>query len=150
MKPLTRMNEVAVPNFDQYSQNRSLSLHKLLSKFFRKIALKSGKIVGSQWSFFLACGFVLLWFISGPLFDFSNTWQLVINTSTTIITFLMVFLLQNTQNRDTKALHLKLDELIFVHKKARNALLEAEDMLDDEEMKRESDGFRHKRENSDY
>ena len=121
-----------------------------LSKIFRKIAQKAGKIVGSPWSFVIACAFVFVWFLTGPIFHYSNTWQLVINTTTTIVTFIMVFLLQNTQNRDTKALHLKLDELIYVHKQARNLLLEAEDLLDDEEMAQESRDFRQKRESSAY
>lgn len=121
-----------------------------LSKLFRKIAQKAGRIVGSPWSFVIACAFVLLWFLTGPLFHYSNTWQLVINTTTTIVTFIMVFLLQNTQNRDTKALHLKLDELIYVHKHARNLLMEAEELLDDEEMEQESRDFRQKRESSAY
>jgi low affinity Fe/Cu permease len=86
-----------------------------------------------------------VWFLSGPYFQYSDTWQLVVNTSTTIVTFLMVFLLQNTQNRDTKAVHLKLDELIFVNKEARNLLLDAEDEMEDDEMKREEEEFRNKR-----
>jgi len=86
-----------------------------------------------------------VWFLSGPLFGYSNTWQLVINTTTTIVTFLMVFLLQNTQNRDTKAVHLKLDELIAVNKDARNLLLDAEDEMDDEEMEEVDRAFRESR-----
>ncbi len=117
-----------------------------LTKIFRKIAHRTGKIVGSPWSFVLACLFIILWLVTGPIFHFSDTWQLVVNTSTTIVTFLMVFLLQNTQNRDQKALHLKLDELIYVNKHARNRLMEAEELLDDDEMKRESDDFKYKRE----
>lgn len=146
LKPLAS----AISHTEKVNKNHPLTIRQILTKVFRKIAQRSGKIVGSPWCFCFACIFVTLWLFSGPLFGFSDTWQLVINTSTTIITFLMVFLLQHTQNRDTKALHLKLDELIYVHKKARNTLLEAEDMLDDEEMQRESDGFRHKRECSEY
>src|ERR1051326_967136 len=96
---------------------------------------------GAQWTSvqcgrptaFIAAGmFIVAWAVTGPLFAFSDTWQLVINTGTTIITFLMVFLIQNTQNRDMAALHLKLDELIRVNESARNRLLTLEDMTDDE------------------
>lgn len=125
-----------------------LNKRQRLTKIFRMIAHRTGKIVGSPWSFVLACLFIILWLASGPVFQFSDTWQLVVNTSTTIVTFLMVFLLQNTQNRDQKALHLKLDELIYVHKQARNRLMEAEELLDDEQMKHESDGLKYKREHS--
>ena len=75
---------------------------------------------------------IIAWLLSGPIFDFSDTWQLVINTTTTIITFCMVFLIQNTQNRDSKAMHLKLDELIKVSKAARNKLIEIEEDTDEE------------------
>src|ERR1051326_931442 len=82
---------------------------------------------------FIAAGmFIVAWAVTGPLFAFSDTWQLVINTGTTIITFLMVFLIQSTQNRDMAALHLKLDELIRVNKAARNRMLALEDMTEDE------------------
>ena len=120
----------------------------ILTKIFRKLAQKAGKILGSPWSFVFACSFVFIWILSGPLFNYSNTWQLVINTTTTIVTFLMIFLLQNTQNRDTKALHLKLDELIYVHRSARNIFLEAEEELDDDEIRQESESFKMKRQNS--
>jgi low affinity Fe/Cu permease len=78
---------------------------------------------------------VLVWAVSGPIFGFSDSWQLVINTGTTIVTFLMVFLIQNTQNRDSQSLHLKLDELIRVTKGAHNRLLDLEE-LDDEQLER--------------
>lgn len=96
-------------------------------------------IMGSPWAFILAAVLILAWIISGPFFDFSDTWQLVINTATTIITFLMVFLIQNTQNRDTRAIHLKLDELISAVELARNSMLAVEDMPDEmiDELKEE-------------
>lgn len=84
---------------------------------------------------FLAVAVVLVWALTGPVFGWSDTWQLVINTGTTIITFLMVFLIQSTQSRDTRALHLKLDELIRVNKEARNTLVNLEDMSEAEIQK---------------
>ena len=88
--------------------------------------------VGSPGAFLLAITVLVAWAVTGPLFGFSDTWQLVINTGTTIVTFLMVFLIQNTQNRDAKAMHLKLDELIRATRGARNALVDLEDLSDDE------------------
>jgi low affinity Fe/Cu permease len=87
---------------------------------------------GSTVAFSLALGTILSWAVLGPVFGFSDTWQLVINTGTTIVTFLMVFLIQNTQNRDSAALHLKLDELIRVNETARNKLLDLEDLTEAE------------------
>jgi low affinity Fe/Cu permease len=103
-----------------------------MQEIFRRLAHKSATLMGSSLSFMAALGLILAWLLSGPLFHFSDTWQLVINTSTTIITFLMVFLIQNTQNRDSHALHLKLDELIRSNKQARNRLLALEDLSDAE------------------
>src|SRR5437868_7204177 len=88
--------------------------------------------MGSPWSFIAAALVIIVWGATGPLFHFSDTWQLVINTATTIITFLMVFLIQNTQNRDTKALHLKLDELLRGVAGARTSLVSLESLSDEE------------------
>jgi len=99
---------------------------------FHRIARRSALIVGSPASFVVAVLLVLLWLLMGPMFQFSNSWQLIINTTTTIITFLMVVLIQNTQNRDTQAVHLKLDELIRGVKGARNALIDLENSSDQE------------------
>lgn len=100
----------------------------------------SSNLVGSHWAFFVALVVIIAWAISGPLFGFSDTWQLVINTGTTIVTFLMVFLIQSTQNRDAKAIHLKLDELIRAVRGARDDLVLIENMSEDE-LKRLADEF---------
>ncbi|PYK84426.1 MAG: hypothetical protein DME28_07620 [Verrucomicrobia bacterium] len=94
-------------------------------------------MLGSAWAFAGAMLVILVWLLTGPTFHFSDTWQLIINTGTTIVTFLMVFLIQNTQNRDAKAMHLKLDEIIRALKKARNELVDLEDLSDEELTKLE-------------
>ncbi len=97
-------------------------------------------MVGSVWAFFLALFVVLAWLATGPMFGFSDTWQLVINTGTTIVTFIMVFLIQSTQNRDAKVLQLKLDEVIRAIHGARNSLVDLEE-LSEEELQRVADEF---------
>ena len=99
---------------------------------FRKFAHRASDLMGSPWAFLVAVATVIAWAATGPVFDYSDSWQLVINTGTTIVTFLMVFLIQNTQNRDAKAMHLKLDELLRAVKGARTSLVNLEDWTDDE------------------
>jgi low affinity Fe/Cu permease len=103
-----------------------------IREWFRRFACSTSDVVGSPWSFFLAIVVIVVWAGTGPAMRYSDTWQLIINTGTTILTFLMVFLIQNTQNRDAKAIHLKLDELIRAVDGARTRLVRLEDMTDEE------------------
>lgn len=105
-------------------------------KLFTRLASMASTAAGRPAAFILAASVVVVWGITGPLFGYSDTWQLVINTGTTIITFLMVFLIQNAQNRDTKALQIKIDEILYSIKDAHNALLDLEEMEDDDLEKR--------------
>lgn len=111
---------------------------------FRVFAHRSSVMLGSAWAFSGAVLVILVWILTGPTFHFSDTWQLIINTATTVITFLMVFLIQNTQNRDAKAMHLKLDELIRAVKGARNQLVDLEE-LSDEDLKKLEQQFQRLR-----
>jgi len=99
---------------------------------FGKAAARASVVVGSIWAFVFAVTLVIIWGLLGPHFHYSDTWQLVINTGTTIVTFLMVFLIQNTQNRDARALHLKLDELIRSVHAAHNDMIDIEKLSDEE------------------
>ena len=98
---------------------------------FRHVSRAVSTAIGTPTAFVIACLFVIGWALTGPLFHFSDTWQLVINTATTVITFLVVFLIQNTQNHDAKAIHLKLDELIRAVQEARTSLVDLEDLPDE-------------------
>src|SRR5260370_27981977 len=103
-----------------------------MKNLFRKFAQAASQAVGSSWAFILAVLIILVWGLAGPMFHYSDTWQLTVKTGTTIITFLMVFLIQNTQNRDATAIHLKLDELIRGVKGARTGMVALEDLNDEQ------------------
>ena len=107
---------------------------------FTRCAKATSRAAGRPWAFIVACALIVVWLVSGPYFRYSDTWQLVINTSTTIITFLMVFLIQSTQNRDAEALQVKLDELLRVTVGAHNALLDLEE-LEEHELERIRSGY---------
>jgi len=111
-----------------------------LSAMFGRWSRAAARVVGHPGAFLAALAFVIAWAVAGPLFGFSEAWQLVINTTTTILTFLMIFLLQNSQNRDTDALQLKLDEVIRALEGARNSMLSVEE-LDDEQRARLRESF---------
>ncbi len=112
---------------------------------FHRFSQGSARVLGSAWAFVIAIVVIVVWAVTGPIFHFSDTWQLVINTGTTIVTFLMVFVIQNTQNRDARALHLKLDELLRAITEARTGLVDLED-LSEEEIDRLEKEFKRVRE----
>ena len=114
--------------------------YSYMQELFRKFSHTISYLVGTPWAFIIAITIIIMWSITGPLFGFSDTWQLVINTGTTIVTFLMVFLIQNTQNRESRATQLKLDELIRTIKGARNTMIELENM-DDESLDKFAEEF---------
>lgn len=103
-----------------------------MEKAFIRFATRTAKVAGRPWTFLACLGVVIIWAASGPLFEFSEGWQLFINTGTTIVTFLMVFLIQNTQNRDAAAMHAKLDELVYATTKAENRFVGIEHLTDRE------------------
>ena len=111
---------------EEIRQTHSLDL------IFSRFASKTARIIGNPMVFLCALVIVIVWAACGPVFRYSDTWQLVINTGTTVITFLVVFLIQNTQNRDAKALHLKIDELIRSHMPAHNEMIDIENLSDAE------------------
>ncbi len=113
-------------------QEKSRDFFCAASDAFRIFAKRSSAVLGSAWAFGIAILIIVIWGLTGPAFHYSNTWQLIINTGTTIVTFLMVFLIQNTQNRDAKAVHLKLDEMIRALKGARNELIDLEKLSDED------------------
>jgi low affinity Fe/Cu permease len=121
----------------------------IVNDLFRIFARRSSTVLGSAWAFTLAIVTIAVWGLAGPTFHFSNTWQLIINTGTTIVTFLMVFLIQNTQNRDSKAVNLKLDEVIRAVKGARNQLVDLED-LSDEDLKNLEKQFQRVRKKAEW
>lgn len=117
-------------------------------KGFHAFATSAANWVGTKWAFIVALLIVLVWLISGPYFHYSDTWQLIINTGTTVVTFLVVFLIQNTQNRDARAIHLKLDEIIKSIDQAQNEMIDIEH-LSDAELQRLADKYQKVREECD-
>jgi low affinity Fe/Cu permease len=116
----------------QKEQKTSGNFLATVSNGFRVFARKSSVVLGSAWTFAAAILIIVTWGLTGPKFHYSDTWQLIINTGTTIVTFLMVFLIQNTQNRDAKSIHLKLDEIIRAVKGARNELLSLQESSEED------------------
>jgi low affinity Fe/Cu permease len=130
-------------------QEKKRDFFCVASDAFRVFARRSSIALGSAWAFASAVLVILVWILTGPTFHFSDTWQLIINTATTIVTFLMVFLIQNTQNRDAKAVHLKLDEVIRALKGARNQLVDLEN-LSDEDLKKLEKQFQRLRKEAEH
>ncbi len=133
---------------ERKKQKQRRDLICVVSDAFRCFAQRTSVVLGSAWAFCGAVLIIVVWLVTGPTFHYSDTWQLIINTATTVITFLMVFLIQNTQNRDAKAMHLKLDELICAMKGARNQLVDIEN-LSDNDLKKLEEQFRGRRKQSD-
>src|SRR5438270_2195513 len=117
-------------------------------KGFHRFATQAAGWVGNKWAFLTALIVILLWLVSGPYFHYSDTWQLIINTGTTVVTFLVVFLIQNTQNRDARAIHLKLDEIIKSIDQAHNEMIDIEH-LSDPELQKLADKYQRVREECD-
>ncbi|HJT72521.1 MAG TPA: low affinity iron permease family protein [Chitinophaga sp.] len=113
-------------------QINSTTGEKTSSNFFESFSGRVSQMTGTPWAFFIALSVIIIWGITGPVFDYSDTWQLVINTGTTIITFLMVFVIQKSQNKDSKSIQLKLNELIAANRAASNRLIVVEDLTEEE------------------
>jgi len=141
------MQETQVEKLREHEQKRDFFC--VMRDAFRIFARNSSIVVGSAWAFTIAVIIIVVWAVTGPTFHFSDTWQLIINTATTIVTFLMVFLIQNTQNRDAKAVHLKLDEIIRALKNARNELVDLEE-LSDEDLKKLEKEFQRIRQKAEH
>src|SRR5438128_2831384 len=141
------MQETQVEKLREHEQKRDFFC--VMRDAFRIFARNSSIVVGSAWAFTIAVIIIVVWAVTGPTFHFSDTWQLIINTATTIVTFLMVFLIQNTQNRDAKAVHLKLDEIIRALKNARNELVDLEE-LSDEDLKKLEKQFQRIRQKAEH
>jgi low affinity Fe/Cu permease len=137
--PPAREHELSIARPLGTGMHTILSRSAPMKDFFHKAAQAAANLVGSPLAFAVAVAAVMMWAVTGPLFGFSDTWQLVINTTTTIVTFLVVFLVQNTQNRDAKVIQLKLDELIRVNAAARNRLVDLEDLSEDEIQRLENE-----------
>jgi low affinity Fe/Cu permease len=141
------VSETQIAELKRHEKKRDLFC--VISDAFRVFARASSNVLGSAWAFAGAIFIIVVWALTGPTFHFSDTWQLIINTGTTIVTFLMVFLIQNTQNRDAKAMHLKLDEIIRALTKARNELVDLED-LSDEELSKLEEQFKRLRTKAEH
>jgi low affinity Fe/Cu permease len=141
------MQETQIEKLKNHERQRDIFC--VISDAFRVFARRSSAILGSAWAFAVAILIIAVWALTGPTFHFSDTWQLIINTGTTIVTFLMVFLIQNTQNRDAKAVHLKLDEIIRALKGARNQLVDLEN-LSDKDLKKLETQFKLVRERAEH
>jgi low affinity Fe/Cu permease len=141
------MKETQVKKLREHEASRDFVC--VVRDAFRVFARQSSIILGSAWVFTAAILIIVAWALTGPTFHFSDTWQLIINTGTTIVTFLMVFLIQNTQNRDAKAFQLKLDEIIRALKGARNELVDLEN-LSDEDLKELEKQFRRIRQKAEH
>ena len=115
-----------------HNSNKTVVPVKQNADAFHRLSVKIANKLGNAWAFYIALLTIIAWAVSGPFFHFSDTWQLVINTGTTIVTFLMVFVIQNTQNRDGRAMQLKLDELINATRSARSEFVDIEDLTDAE------------------
>src|SRR4030088_1044853 len=142
----------SLAKYEQIMKNREEGSNSFFCRVrdaFSVFARKSSNLLGSAWSFVAAIILIILWATTGPAFHYSDTWQLIINTGTSIVTMLMVFLIQNTQNRDAKAVHLKLDEIIRALENARDELVDLE-KLSDEDLKQLEKQFERVRQKAEH